>query len=342
MKLKPRAWLILAALAAVLLYAATFVVSEGESAIVVRLGEVVRKPIRRAGLYWKLPFADDVIRFDARIVSWDGEPERIPVKDSKFIFVDTFARWRITDPLLFYNSVKDERGAQGRLDDVLDGSVRDVVSSRYLLELVRTTNRSLSQPQQQEEAQPEAIQQAIAPDMTPGPAGTSRGPGTGGDEQVTGKRLEVRQRIFDVASKKLKELNLGLELVDLRIKRIEYTEQVRDEVYRRMVSEQLRIAERYRAQGQGKRAEIAGLTSQEQRRIDSESYKKAQEILGEAEAESTRIYAEAYDQDPELYRFIKSLETYKSVLKPDGTLVLSTDTDLLRYLKSERGAAPPK
>jgi len=331
-----------AVLAALFLYAAAFVVSEGESAIVVRLGEVVRRPIHRPGLYWKLPFADDVIRFDARIVSWDGEPERIPVKDSKFIFVDTFARWRITDPLRFYNAVKDERGAQGRLDDVLDGTVRDVVSSHYLIELVRTTARPLSLPQQQEEAQPAAIQQAIAPDTTPGPAGTTRGPGTGGDELVVGKRLEVRRQIFDLASKKLRELNLGIELVDLRIKRIEYTEQVRDEVYRRMVSEQLRIAERYRAQGQGKRAEIAGLTSQEQRRIDSESYKRAQEILGEAEAESTRVYAEAYDQDPELYRFMKSLETYKSVLKPDGTLVLSTDTDLLRYLKSERGAAPPK
>jgi len=337
-----RAWLIAAAVAAILVYAAGFVVSEGESAIVVRLGEVNRRPIRRPGLYWKLPFVDDVIRFDARIISWDGEPERIPVKDSKFIFVDTFARWRITDPLLFYTAVKDERGAQGKLDDVLDGTVRDVVSSRYLLELVRTTARPLSLPQQLEEAQPAEIQQALVPDMTPGPAGTSRGPGTGGDEQVTGKRLEVRQRIFDLASKKLKELKLGIELVDLRIKRIEYTEQVRDEVYRRMVSEQLRIAERYRAQGQGKRAEISGLTSQEQRRIESESYKKAQEILGEAEAESTRVYAGAYGQDPELYRFIKSLETYKSVLKPDGTLVLSTDSDLLRYLKSERGGAPPK
>jgi modulator of FtsH protease HflC len=329
-----------AVLAALLLYAAGFIVSEGESAIVVRLGEVLRRPLRRPGLYWKLPFVDDVIRFDARIISWDGEPERIPVKDSKFIFVDTFARWRITDPLRFYTSVKDERGAQGRLDDVLDGSVRDVVSSHYLIELVRTTDRLLTLPQQQEEAQPAEVQAAISPDMTPGPAGTTSG--AGGDQRVVGERLEVRRQIFDLASKKLRELNLGIELVDLRIKRIEYTEQVRDEVYRRMVSEQLRIAERYRAQGQGKRAEIAGLTSQEQRRIDSESYKRAQEILGEAEAESTRIYAEAYDQDPELYRFMKSLETYKSVLKPDGTLVLSTDSDLLRYLKAERGAAAPR
>jgi modulator of FtsH protease HflC len=328
-----------AVVAALFLYASGFIVSEGESAIVVRLGEVLRRPLRRPGLYWKLPFVDDVIRFDARIISWDGEPERIPVKDSKFIFVDTFARWRITDPLRFYNAVKDERGAQGRLDDVLDGSVRDVVSSHYLIELVRTTDRPLALPQQQEEAQPAAIQAAISPDMTPGPAGTTA---SGGDERVVGERLEVRRQIFDLASRKLRELNLGIELVDLRIKRIEYTEQVRDEVYRRMVSEQLRIAERYRAQGQGKRAEISGLTQQEQRRIDSESYKRAQEILGEAEAESTRVYAEAYDQDPELYRFMKSLETYKSVLKPDGTLVLSTDSDLLRYLKAERGAAAPR
>jgi len=338
--MRRRLVLVSAAVLALFLYAAAFVVSEGESAIVVRLGEVVRKPIVRPGLYWKLPFVDDVIRFDARIISWDGEPERIPVKDSKFIFVDTFARWRITNPLRFYNAVKDERGAQGRLDDVLDGSVRDVVSAHYLIELVRTTDRPLALPQQQEEAQPAAIQAAISPDMTPGPAGTA-GPGAA-DERVRGERLEVRRQIFEVAAKKLRELNLGIELVDLRIKRIEYTEQVRDEVYRRMVSEQLRIAERYRAQGQGKRAEISGLTSQEERRIASESYKRAQEVLGEAEAESTRIYAQAYDQDPELYRFMKSLETYKSVLRPDGTLVLSTDSDLLRYLKAERGAAAPK
>ncbi|HXO19886.1 MAG TPA: protease modulator HflC [Thermoanaerobaculia bacterium] len=333
--------LVVTVVVVLLLAGSTFVVSEGESALVIRLGEAIRKPIVRPGLYWKLPLLDDVIRFDARIISWDGEPERIPVKDSKFIFVDTFARWRITNPLRFYNAVKDEKGAQGRLDDILDGSVRDVVSTHYLLELVRTTSRPLARPQQQEEGQDKAIQQALNVDGATGGSGligdqkaTAGESNMGGDQQVGGKRLEVRQAIFDICARKLKELNLGIELLDLRIKRIEYTEQVRDQVYRRMVSEQSRIAERYRAQGQGKKAEIAGLTSQEQRRIESQSYRTAQEILGQAEAESTRVYAEAYNQDADFYRFLKTLETYKTILKPDGGLILSTDSELLHYLKT--------
>lgn len=316
-----------AVLALVLLSTASFVVSEGEWALVLRLGEVTRAPIQSPGLHWKLPLFEEVIRFDKRILAWDGDPERIPVKDSKFIFVDTFARWRITDPLRFYNAVRDERGGQSRLDDILDGSVRDVVSTHYLLELVRTSNRPLGGDNEAAPGGDANEIDAVLADV--GGQGSSL---LQSDPDVRGKRVEVRQAIFDISSRKLKELNLGLELVDLRIKRIDYTEQVEQEVFRRMVSEQNRIAERYRAQGEGKRAEIAGVTTQEQQRIESESYRRAQEILGEAEAESTRTYAAAYNQDPELYRFMKTMETYRRAIGGDDTLILSTDSDLLRFL----------
>ena len=306
----------------------SFVVSEGESVLVTVLGEVSRPPISKPGLYFRLPFFQDVLRFDTRILSWDGDPERIPVKDSKFIFVDTFARWRITDLARFYNAVRDERGAQSRLDDVLDGSVRDVVSIHYLLELVRTTGRPLAETVDRLSSGVPMVS-TVEENL---PTATTL---VEVDPTVTGKRLEVRQLIFDLSSKKLKELDLGIELVDLRIKRIDYTEQVEQEVFRRMISEQQRIAERYRAQGQGKKAEIAGLTQQEQQRIDSESYRTAQQTLGQAEAESTRIYAQAYNRDPELYRFMKSLESYRQIIGADDTLILATDSDLLRYLKKQ-------
>lgn len=318
----------LAVVALIVVTAASFVVYEGESAIILRLGNVARPPIQKAGLYFKLPLLERVIRFDARVLAWDGDPERIPVKDSKFIFVDTFARWRITDPLRFYNAVRDERGGQSRLDDILDGSVRDVVSTHYLLELVRSTNRPLAEP---EGASSVSDGQAIAQALE-GEAGDSSL--VRADPRVGGKRLAVRQAIFDICDRKLKELDLGMELVDLRIKRIDYTEQVEQEVFRRMISEQQRLAERYRAQGIGRMAEIAGITTQEQQRIESESYRRAQEILGEAEAESTRIYASTYGQDVEFYRFLKSLETYRRTIDGDDTLILSTDSDLLRLLKS--------
>jgi membrane protease subunit HflC len=306
-----------------------FVVREGEAALVLTLGESKRPPIKLPGLYFRLPLFQEVIRVDQRTLAWDGDPERIPVKDSKFIFVDTFARWRVTDPLRFYNAVRDERGAQSRLDDVLDGSVRDVVSTHYLLELVRTSGRPLEQTL-------EAVSSGGA-DIQPPENMAGQGASTliAGDPKVAGKRLEVRQKIFDLSSKKLRELDLGIELVDLRIKRIDYTEQVEQEVFRRMVSEQQRIAERYRAQGIGKKAEIAGLTQQEQQRIESESYRLAQVILGEAEAESTRIYASAYGKDAEFYRFLRSLDAYKRILGADDTLILSTDSDLLRFLKRQ-------
>ncbi len=306
------------------LISSVFIVQEGQSAIVVQLGQVKRAPITKAGLNFKIPLIEEVRLFDARILAWDGDPERIPVKDNKFIFVDTFARWKIIDPLRFYNAVRDENGAQSRLDDILDGSVRDVVSTHYLHELVRTTD----QPLESQEAEGDAQGGAIIGDVDPESGLTEA-------DQV-GKRMEVRSQIFDISKEKLDGLDLGIELIDLRIKRIDYTEQVEGEVYRRMISQQERVAERYRAQGQGKKAEISGLTSQEEKRIVSESYRRSQEIIGEAEAESTRLYAEAYGKDPELYSFLKSLETYQTIIGDKDMLILSTDSDLLGYIKQQK------
>ncbi len=305
---------------------ALFVVPEGQTALIIQLGKV--KSQQGPGLHFKLPIVDEVRFFDSRVLAWDGDPERIPVKDSKFIYVDTFARWRISDAERFYNAVRDEAGAQSRLDDILDGSVRDVVSTHFLNELVRSTDRPL-------ETDRLGFVSEVAGGDEPGEALVDVGVP---DEALDGggKRLEVRQSIFDICQKKLTDLDLGITLEDLRIKRIDYTEQVQNEVYNRMVSQQERIAERYRAQGEGKRAEISGGTEQELKQIDSESYRRAQEIKGAAEADSTRIYAEAYGADEEFYRFLKSLETYEAVLGGEDTLILSTESDLMRYLKSQQ------
>ncbi|MDX1630286.1 MAG: protease modulator HflC [Thermoanaerobaculia bacterium] len=310
-----------------------FVVQEGRTALVIRLGKIHGDPVG-PGLHFKLPLLDDVREFDARVLAWDGDPERIPVKDSKFIYVDSFARWRITNAERFYNAVRDEQGAQSRLDDILNGSIRDVVSEHFLLELVRTTDEPLESARigfgegvpvadEAEEAPP--VEEQVQADLP-----------VSSEAEAEGQRLEVRREIFEICERKLEELDLGIALVDLRIKRIDYTEQVEKEVYRRMVSQQERLAERYRAQGEGKRAEIAGGTRQERQRIESESYRRAQEIKGEGEAESTRIYAEAYGADENLYRFVKSLETYEQILDSDDTLILSTDSEVLRYLKRQQ------
>ena len=316
-----------------------FVVDEGESALVIRLGEVARDPIMDPGLHFKIPLIERVERFNARILPWDGDAARIPIKDSNFLFVDSFARWRISDPKRFYNAVRDMTGAKSRLDDVLDSTVRDVVSDHFVLELVRSTDRPLETvlPDPGEDVDLEGVEgvEEVLEDVVPDDVAAAVGL-VAVDPDVTGRRIEVRREIFESSRRKLEELDIGIELLDMRIKRLDYTELVREQVYARMISEQQRIAERYRAQGQGKKAEITGLTEQEQLRIRSGAYRTAQETIGEAEAESTRIYARAYNRDPELYRMIKSLETYQAVLNDKDTLILSTDSDLLRYLKTLR------
>lgn len=324
--MKPLVPILLIIVFVIFLTGGLFVVPEGQTALVIQLDRVRGEPVG-PGLHLKWPVIAEVKRFDARVLQWDGDPDRIPVKDSKFIFVDTFARWRITDAEQFYKAVRDEAGAQSRLDDILDGSVRDVVSTHYLNELVRSSDRELA-------ANESLADNPVADSSEP----AGRIELVGGREELdsVGKRDEVRQQIFDISDQKLEELELGIKLVDLRIKRIDYTDQVRQEVFRRMISQQERVAERYRAQGEGQRAEIAGGTSQELKRIESESYRTAEEIMGRGEAESTRIYASAYERDVDFYRFVKGLETLGEILGSKDMLILSTDSDLLKYLKAPR------
>ncbi len=302
----------------VLVSASAFVVPEWEQAIVVQLGEPVGRPIVAPGLHFKVPFIQTVHLFEKRVLEWDGDPEVVPTKDSKFIYVDTFARWRITDPLAFYKGVINEAGAQARLDDVLDGLVRDTLSAHSLLEIVRSSDRPM---QLGEEA------------LTSEEAGVGERASGG---SLSGLRDELTEQITKAAKAKLKELDLGIEVVDLQIKRLDYTDKVLQKVYDRMVSQQLRIAEKYRALGQGKKAEISGQLTEESKRIQSEAYRKAQEILGQGEAEAARIYADAYRQDREFYRLTETLKTYDSTLDSNGVLLLSTDSELYRYLKKLR------
>jgi membrane protease subunit HflC len=299
-----------------------FTVPEYEQAVVVQLGSPVGQPVTQAGLHWKIPLVQDVHYFDKRILEWDGDPEVIPTKDSKFIFVDSFARWRISNALTFYKKVTNQEGGQGRLDDILDGLVRDTLSAHTLLEVVRSSNRHMDLGEEAIEA--------------------SEGGMSGGSdskdaqEPVRGLREELTTEITKAAKKRLKELNLGIDLVDLEIKRLDYTQKVLRKVYDRMISQQLRIAEKYRALGQGKKAEIAGQVTEESKRIQSEAYRKAQEILGDGEAQSTKIYAEAYSRDPDLYRFVETLKTYRTTMDDRGVMILSTDSELYRYLKRMR------
>jgi len=312
MKIK---YYVLAAVALILLLVVidgAYTVSETEQVVITQFGEPVGKPITRAGLYFKIPFIQKVHVFDKRLLEWDGDPNQIPTLDKKYIWVDTFARWRIADPLKFFQAVHTESEAQARLDDIIDSITRDQVSSHNLIEVVRNTNRKMvlaSQELQQE------LEQTI--------------------EQVKVGREQLMRNILKQASKLVP--NYGIELVDVRIKRVNYVKEVREKVYDRMISERKRIAEKYRSEGQGARAEIEGRMQKELKRIRSEAYRKAQEIKGKADAEATRIYAQAYNRDPEFYSFLTTLDSYKEALKNNTRLIITTGSDFYKYLKKIKG-----
>jgi len=302
--------------ALLILMGAVYTVSEWQQAIVVQLGSPVGEPITQAGLHFKLPLIQKVYFFEKRVMEWDGDPEVIPTKDSKFIFVDTYARWRISNALTLYKKVSNEGGAQGRLDDILDGLVRDTLSAHTLPEIVRSSNRPMVLGEEAISAEETAYGES---------GGQSK-------QDVVGLRGKLTDEIITAARKKLKEQGLGIELIDLRIKRLNYTEKVLRKVYDRMISQQLRIAEKYRALGQGKKAEIAGQLTEESKRIQSEAYRKSQKILGEGEATATKIYAQAYQRDPGFYKLVETLKTYEKTMNKKGVLMLSTDSELYGYL----------
>jgi len=297
-------------LAGVLASQMLFTIDMTQQAVVTEFGKPVGEGgITEPGLHWKKPFIQKVTYFDKRLLAWDGYPTQIPTLDKKYIFVDTFARWRITEPLKFFQSVRDVDTAQARLDDIIDSAVRNQITQYNLIETVRSTNRTMFIE----------LMEGAAGEQ---PAAT---------EQVNTGREKITRMVLDEASKLLPQY--GIELVDVRIKRILYEEAVLKKVYDRMIAERKRMAEQNRSEGEAERAEILGKKERELKTISSEAYRQSQEIKGKADAESTRIYAEAYSKDPEFYSFLNTLEAYKDSLGGNTTVVLSTDSDFLRYLK---------
>jgi len=301
----------LAVLLFLVLSSALYTVKETEQVVITQFGKPVGKPIMTPGLKIKLPFVQKVFAFEKRFLEWDGDPNQIPTKDKRFIWVDSYARWRITDPLLFFQRLFDERGAQSRLADILDGETRNTIAKHELIDLVRSTNRPFVVAEDVAElSQPEAA------------------------ERVQHGRDKLTEEVLQNARRRT--VDLGIEILDFRIKQINYVDEVRQEVYARMISERKRIAERYRSEGAGEAARIAGEKDRELRVIESEAYRTAQEIRGKADAEAADIYAAAYNRDPEFYRFLKSMGTLEESLDPETVLLLSTDSELLRYLGSAK------
>jgi membrane protease subunit HflC len=309
---------VLALLVIILLFASTYVVPEWEQVVITQFGDPVGDPVTKAGLHFKLPFVQAVNRFERRILVWDGEKGQVTTRDKRFIWVDTTARWRIVEPLTFLQAVRTERGAQTRLDDILDGATRDIISGHKLIEVVRLTNRVLDLP-------PEEEGEGTSFDASPDE----------GRERIEQGRNKLVEAILAKAHKKVPEY--GIELIDVRIKRINYVEKVQRNVYDRMKSERERIAERYRSEGKGKKAEIDGQRMREEKKISSEAYRKAQEIVAKADADAARIFADAYNRDPEFYAFWRTLATYKNVVGGNTTLILSPKSELYRYLESFGG-----
>ena len=290
---------------------AAFIIDQAEQGILVQFGEPIGDVIAEPGLHWRMPFVQEVRRFDKRLLDWDGDISQIPTLGREFIVVDTTARWRISDPLQFLRSVRDETGARTRLDDILDSVVRDIVSGTDLEEIVRSADWEVDVSELNEE-ELSAL----------GEANLDR-PSKG--------RGQLEEEMLAAASRLMPEL--GIELVDVRIKRINYIDSVRVQVESRMISERQSIAARFRSEGQGRSQEILGNMERELRTITSEAERTAQEIIGEADAEATRIYGSAYGADPEFYSFSKTLESY-GVLGANTTLMIKGDSDFFRYLES--------
>jgi membrane protease subunit HflC len=304
-----------ALLGAILLFSSVYTLSETEQVILTQFGKPVGGVVTAPGLHLKLPLIQVVHRFDKRWLEFDGDANEIPTKDKKYIWVDTYARWRIADPLRFFQAVRDERGGQSRLDDIVDGETRNAIASFDLIEVVRPSNRAF---QVTEDLEGIGAAEAMAKVNT----------GRGGIAQV----------ILDKAAKVTPEF--GIELVDVRFKRINYVESVQQKVFDRMISERKRIAERSRSEGQGRAAEIRGQKERDVLGTSSLGYKTAQEVKGVADAKAAAIYARAYGRDPELYQFLKTMEALSGSLDEKTWLILSTNSELLKYLKSDgRGPA---
>ena len=287
-----------------------YIVDETEQVIITQFGDPVGEAITDPGLKFKIPFAQTANYFDERYLEWDGDRNQVPTKDKKFIFVDTYARWQITDPLQFFKRLRDERGAQSRLDDILDGETRNAVASRDLVEVVRSSNRD-----------PESgatITDVVEDSL----------------EDISVGRDSLQTQIQQLGNQRAEDL--GIEILDFRFKRINYVEDVRQTVYDRMISERNRIADKFRSEGEGEAARINGEKERELNTIQSQAFRKAEEIRGEADAQATAIYAKAYDQSSaarELYEFTRTMESYGKVFDKQTSIILSTESDFYRFLQ---------
>ena len=300
---------VLIPVALLVLASAAYTVGETEQVVLTQFGRPVGDPVTEPGLHFRIPLIQKIHRFDKRFLEWDGDANELPTRDKRFIWVDTYARWRITAPLLFYQRLRDERGAQTRLDDILDGETRNSIAKHQLVELIRSTNRK----PEAEERQP--TDEETFPEIQYG-------------------REKIRKEILSAAQARTSDL--GIEILDLQFKRINYVEEVRKKVYDRMIAERQRIADRYRSEGEGEASRIQGNRERELKRIQSEAYRRAQEIVGEADAKAADIYAAAYDQSPDsrrFYSFLKAMETLPQTISDDTTVVLSTRGELYQHLQ---------
>lgn len=303
---------ILAGLGLIVMSQGAYVVQEKEQVVVTQFGKPVGDAVVTPGMHFKVPFVQQANFFEKRYMEWDGDPNQVPTKDKKFIFVDTYARWQITDPLQFFKRLTNERGAQSRLDDILDGETRNFIANNNIEEAVRTSNRTPFM---------------MASDSAKGVESDSLA-------KIFVGREKIQQMILESANKQTGDL--GIEILDFRFKRINYVKEVRDQVYERMKSERFRIADKFRSEGQGEASRINGEKERELKKIQSEAFRTAEEIKGKADAEAASIYADAYNkstQSRELYAFLKSMETLDKTVGSQTSVILSTESDLYRYLK---------
>jgi membrane protease subunit HflC len=310
MKLRNIFYIVLGLLIFITLSSTIFILDETQQAIVTQFGKPVGGPRSKPGLNFKIPFIQSTQYFDKRYIKWDGDPNQVPTKDKKFIFVDTYARWQITDPLQFFVRLRDERSCQSRLDDILDGETRNAVASFDLLDLVRSTNR-----------EPEVSEEFMAEMETL--------------EKIKVGRKKIESLILERANERTKDL--GIRILDFRFKRMNYVTEVQNNIYERMISERNRIADQFRSEGQGEARKIEGSKERDLAEIQSLAFKEAEKIRGEADAKATAIYASAYNRSPqarELYSFLRGLEALEKSMDNRTTFILTSDSELFKYIKS--------
>ena len=308
--------LVIAVVALFLGTQSAYVVYETDQVVLTQFGRPIGEPVAEPGLHFKAPFVQQVNRFDKRFIEWDGERNQLPTKDKRFIFVDTYARWRISDPLKFFQRLRDEQGAQSRLDDILDGETRNVIARHDLIEVVRSSSREF--------AVDDEDVGGLSNDVS---SANSRSE----DFAVKDGREALAREVL--ASSQKRSADLGIEILDFRFKRINYVDKVQAEVYSRMISERQRIAEQFRSEGIGEAARISGEKERELARITSDAFRQAEEIRGEADAQAADIYAEAYNANRSLYSFVRTMETFAETVDEDTILLLDTEGELFEYLE---------